>query len=131
MVAGESLKDVLQPGTHGCTGGGNPLCAAAGLAAMELIQEEDLLASAASRGGEIMRQIRQSELDIVADVRGRGMMIGIELKGPGKEIFQKCLQRGLIINCTQEKILRLAPALTTSDDELVAGMDILLDVLRG
>jgi predicted acetylornithine/succinylornithine family transaminase len=131
MVAGPALQDVLQPGTHGCTGGGNPVCAAAGLAAMELIEQEDLLNSASSRGGEIMRQIRQSELEIVADVRGLGLMIGIELTAPGKEIFQKCLQRGLIINCTQEKILRLAPPLTINDDELVAGMDILLDVLRG
>jgi acetylornithine/succinyldiaminopimelate/putrescine aminotransferase len=58
-------------------------------------------------------------------------MIGIELTEPGKEIFQQCLRRGLMINCTQERILRLAPPLTISDDDLSAGLDILTDVLKG
>jgi acetylornithine/succinyldiaminopimelate/putrescine aminotransferase len=131
MVAGPRIQDILQPGTHGCTGGGNPLCAAAGLAAMRLIEEQGLVDKAAARGAEIVRQLGQSGLEKVAGVRGHGLMIGIELTEPGKEIFQQCLRRGLMINCTQERILRLAPPLTISDDDLSAGLDILTDVLKG
>jgi acetylornithine/succinyldiaminopimelate/putrescine aminotransferase len=58
-------------------------------------------------------------------------MIGIQLDKPGKEVFSACLQRGLLINCTQETVLRLAPAAVTSETDLRAGLDILLDVLRG
>jgi acetylornithine aminotransferase len=57
-------------------------------------------------------------------------MIGIELNRPGKEIFSTCLQQGLFINCTQDTVLRLAPPLTTPDEDLAKGLDILMGVLR-
>jgi predicted acetylornithine/succinylornithine family transaminase len=128
-VAGPKVQDVLQPGTHGCTGGGNPLCAAAALATMELIEQEDLVAQTASRGAEIVKQIRQADLDPVKQVRGRGFMIGIELDRSAREVFSACLDRGVLINCTQDTVIRLAPPLTIEDEQLMEGLETLLEVL--
>jgi predicted acetylornithine/succinylornithine family transaminase len=129
-VAGPKVADVLQPGMHGCTGGGNPLCTAAGAAAMKLIEDENLTARAVEKGEQIMQAIRSAELSCVKSVRGAGLMIGIELNKPGKEVFQNCLSRGLYINCTQETVLRLAPALTVGDSEIAESLDILINVLK-
>jgi acetylornithine/N-succinyldiaminopimelate aminotransferase len=129
-VAAPKWADVLQPGSHGCTGGGNPLCSAAGAAAMRLIASEDLVGRSARKGAEIMDAVRRAQLPVVRNVRGFGLMIGIELTRPGKDVFTTCLQRGLFINCTQDTVLRLAPPLTTPDEDLAKGLDILLDVLK-
>ena len=129
-VASKKWQDVLQPGMHGCTGGGNPLCAAAGAAAMKLIEKDKLVERSAKKGLQVMEAIRQAHLPAVKDVRGAGLMIGIELDRPGKEVFLECLRRGLYINCTQDTVLRLAPPLTTSDADISRGLEILLDVLR-
>ncbi|HUT61782.1 MAG TPA: aminotransferase class III-fold pyridoxal phosphate-dependent enzyme, partial [Phycisphaerae bacterium] len=129
-VAAPKWQDVLQPGTHGCTGGGNPLCAAAGAAAMKLIEAEGLVERAATTGAEVMQTLRDAKVPCVREVRGAGLMIGIELDKPGKQVFLDCLKRGLYINCTQETVLRLAPALTTAEEDLSRGLDILLGVLR-
>jgi len=129
-VAAPKYADVLVPGTHGCTLGGNPLCAAAGVAVMKLIEDEDLLAAANRKGARITEAIRSAGIGKVKQVRGKGMMIGIELDGPGKAIFSACLERGLVINCTQETILRLAPPIVIDEADLAAGLEILIDVLR-
>ncbi len=129
-VAAPAWSDVLGPGKHGCTLGGNPLCAAAGVATMKLIAEEDLTTRAAQKGVEIVRRIRDEGIGRVRQVRGLGYMIGIQLDGPGKDIPNACMEKGLLINCTQQSILRLAPALTATDDDIDKGLDILTDVLR-
>jgi predicted acetylornithine/succinylornithine family transaminase len=131
MVAGPKWADVLQPGTHGCTLGGNPLCAAAGVAVMKLIERERLVARAARKGAAIMKAIREAHLACVKEVRGAGLMIGVELDRPGKEAFNKCLQRGLLINCTAETVLRLAPPAVIGERDIKTGLDILIDVLKG
>jgi acetylornithine/succinyldiaminopimelate/putrescine aminotransferase len=129
-VVKPALAEVMVPGTHGCTLGGAPLCAAAGAAVMRLIESEDLVAAADAKGKAIVEAIELAGLDRIKTVRGKGLMVGIELDGPGKEVFARCLEKGLIINCTQETVLRLAPPLTLTDSDLAEGLDILLDVLR-
>jgi acetylornithine/succinyldiaminopimelate/putrescine aminotransferase len=129
-VAAAKWQDVLQPGMHGCTGGGNPLCAAAGAAAMKLIDSDKLTERATAKGNMIMGMIRDAKLPAVKDVRGTGLMLGIELSKSGKEVFTNCLARGLFINCTQDTVLRLAPALTISDEHIRRGVELLIDVLR-
>jgi len=130
MVASPKYADVLAPGTHGCTLGGNPLCTAAALATMKLIDEEDLVNRAATKGAEIVRRLRDARIGCVKNLRGAGFMIGIELDKPGKEFFSACMQRGLLINCTQETVLRLAPPLVIDDDLLDKGLETLIDVLN-
>ena len=129
-VASPKLQDVLQPGKHGCTLGGNPLCAAAGAATFKLIEDEGLLARSERVGNRAMQTIRNAGVAKVKDVRGKGMMIGIELDVPGRDIFARCMDRGLLINVTQEKVIRLAPPLVIDEDLLAKGLEILVEELR-
>jgi predicted acetylornithine/succinylornithine family transaminase len=130
MVAAPKWQDTLAPGKHGCTMGGNPLCAAAGVAVMKLIERENLLARAVKKGEEITRAIRGAKLARVKEVRGAGLMLGIELNNPGKDVFQKCMERGLLINVTQETVIRLAPPLIVPDDLIAKALDILIGALK-
>lgn len=131
MLARPEIAAHLRPGMHASTFGGNPIAARAGIATIETIEREGLL-ERASRLGEQFRQ-RLGELarrcPLVREVRILGLMIGIELHVPGAGIVQRCLERGLLINCTHETVLRLLPAMTLSDDQLVEGCDILEEVL--
>ena len=129
-VASPKLADVLQPGKHGCTLGGNPLCAAAGLATFNLIRDENLLDAATRKGDEAAQMLRDAKIAKVRDVRGKGLMLGIELDGPGKDLFTRCLERGLLINVTQETVIRLAPPLTIDDGLLTKGIGMLIEELR-
>ena len=129
-VVGPKYQDVLAPGTHGCTMGGNPLCAAAGAACMKLIEEENLVARADEKGKWIMQMIRNADIRCVKAVRGAGMMIGIEVDVPAKEIFLAAVDRGLLICYAREHVIRLAPPLITPDDLLVKGIETLIDLLK-
>lgn len=129
-VASPKFQDILQPGKHGCTLGGNPLCAAAGLAVMELIEKENLLEQANVKGNRVMEAIRSAGISKVVNVRGRGLMIGIELDVPGKDTFAACLAKGLLINVTQDKVLRLAPPIVIEDALLDKGVATLIDILK-
>lgn len=130
MVASPKYQDVLGPGKHASTMGGNPLCAAAGVATMQVIESEGLVERAAEKGEKLMSALRRARIGCVKEVRGKGMMIGIELDKPGKDIVSACLARGLLINCTQDTVLRLAPPLTTPDSLLNKGLWILINVLK-
>ena len=131
MLAKPEIAPSLRPGMHAATFGGNPIAARAGLAAIEMIEKQDLL-SAAKRLGELFRgrfeQLRQ-ECDLVRDVRVRGAMIGIELAVEGAPIVKACLERKLLVNCTHGTVIRLLPALTLTDEQAQQGCDILADVL--
>ena len=129
-VAAAKYADVLGAGSHGCTLGGNPVCAAAGAACMRLIEEEDLVARAAEKGEQIMGAIRDAKVGPVKQVRGKGMMIGIELDAPARETFLKAMDRGLLVCYAGQKVLRLAPPLIVSESDLAAGLEILIDVLK-
>jgi acetylornithine/succinyldiaminopimelate/putrescine aminotransferase len=130
MIARPHLAEQLGPGKHGCTLGGNPLCAAAGVATMKLIEDEHLVEAAVRKGERIMAALRAAHISKVKDVRGKGMMIGIALDRPGKDIFSTCLKRGLLINCTQDTVLRLAPPLVVEEALIDQGLDLLIDVIR-
>ncbi len=130
-AAAPKWADVLGAGKHGCTMGGNPLCAAAGAAAMKIIEDEKLVERAATKGEEICGAIRDAEIGCVKAVRGRGLMIGIDLDKPSKPIFLEAMKRGLLVCIAQENVLRLAPPLNTPDELFEKGLGILFDVLRG
>ena len=129
-VAAPKWQDALGPGKHACTMGGNPLCTAAGLATVKLIEEEDLVGRAAAKGQEVMDRLRRAKIGCVKDVRGKGLMIGIELDKPGRDVVLACMTAGLLINCTHDTVLRLAPPLVTSDAQLRKGLRILIKALK-
>jgi len=112
---------------------GNSLACAAAIATVRTIDEEGLLQRARTLGAYVMDWLQSLSRELgglIAEVRGRGLMIGVELDRAGAEIANECLSRGLVINCTHERVLRLYPALTVSEEELDQGLDILGNVLR-
>ncbi len=132
-VAGPKCADVLVPGTHGCTMGGNPLCAAAGAAAMKLIEDENLLDRANQIGQRVADAINAAGIDSVTEIRGKGALVGIQLDDSiqAKDVMMGCMEKGLIICIAKNNVLRVAPALTTEDSVLDAGLAIMIDVLKG
>ncbi len=132
-VAAPKYADVLVPGTHGCTMGGNPLCAAAGAATMKLIEDENLLDRAEKLGGQIVRAIQDAKVPALEQIRGKGVMFGLRFDAAreAKPLMMTCMDRGLLVCIAKNNVLRLAPPLTISESDLDAGMEILLDVLKG
>jgi len=131
MLARTDLAPSLRPGMHACTFGGNPIAAAAGLAAIAMIEGQGLL-ERARHIGQVFRA-RLDELKpqcpIIREVRGVGLMIGIELAVEGAAMVRACMERGLLINCTHGTVIRLLPAMTLSDDQIHQVCDILAEVL--
>jgi len=132
LMARPEVAQNLRPGTHAATFGGNPLAARAGIATIETIEEEGLLDRAEKIGERFRKQLQPlvDELEIVKELRVCGLMIGIELSIEGAPIVQKCLERGLLINCTQQKVIRLLPAMTLEDEQVDEGCEILAKILK-
>ena len=131
MVAKPSVGEKLKPGTHAATFGGNPLAARAALATIETIDQEGLLDRATQIGEKFRARFvkLKEKCPLITDIRIMGAMIGLELSVEGTAIVQGCLDRGLLINCTHQTVLRLLPALTISDEQIDDGCDVLAEVL--
>ncbi|MBI3616001.1 MAG: aspartate aminotransferase family protein [Candidatus Omnitrophica bacterium] len=127
LVAGRHISDTWEKSTHATTFGGNPLMTAAGLAALEAIRKEKLLSNVRKQGRYLLTKLEQQRRRnrIIRQVRGRGLMIGIELDRPGAPFVKAAAQKGLLINCTQEKILRLYPAFTVTKRQCDQALKIL------
>jgi acetylornithine/N-succinyldiaminopimelate aminotransferase len=126
LARGEAAE-VLGPGTHGSTFGGNPLACRAGLAVLQTLEADKLTERAASLGRQLLEGFRGrlGEHPAVNDIRGLGLMIGIELDRPCSELVTQALDAGLLINVTAERVIRLLPPLILDDmqaDELVDGV---------
>jgi predicted acetylornithine/succinylornithine family transaminase len=132
LMTTAELATSLRPGMHAATFGGNPIAASAGIATIETIDDEGLLDRAVQIGERFRRQLAPlaAELPIVSELRVRGLMIGLELTIEGAPIVGKCLDRGLLINCTQNTVIRLLPAMTLSDSQVDEGCAIIADILR-
>lgn len=132
MLTTAQIAPSLRPGMHAATFGGNPIAARAGIATIETIERDGLLDRAAQLGRLFRERLQPlvEELPIVEELRVCGLMIGLELAVDGMPIVQQCLERGLLVNCTQQTVLRLLPAMTLSDQQLDEGCEILSDVLR-
>jgi predicted acetylornithine/succinylornithine family transaminase len=131
LVARPEVGEKMKPGTHAATFGGNPLAARAALATIEMIDQEGLLERAVQIGEKFRARFLalKEKCPLVTDVRVKGAMIGLELAIDGAAVVQGCLQRGLLINCTHQIVLRLLPALTISDEQIDEGCEILESVI--
>jgi predicted acetylornithine/succinylornithine family transaminase len=132
MLAKPEIAPSLRPGMHAATFGGNPVAARAGLAAIEMIEQQNLLQRAQSLGQLFHQRLRelQQRCEIIRDVRVVGLMIGVELAVEGAPAVEACMRRGVLINCTQGNVLRLLPAMTLTDQEAQQGCDVLAEVLE-
>ena len=110
LARGEAAT-ILQPGNHGSTFGGNPLATAAALAVIEAIEAEDLTQRAGALGAELLQRFETALAGVagVREIRGKGLMLGIELDRPCRELMLRALDRGLLINVTAERVVRLLP----------------------
>ena len=131
MMAKEEIAASLVPGKHASTFGGNALVCAAAVAVIEAIEEENLLENANQLGSYTMDKLQQlkQKHSIIDSVRGVGLMIGVQLKSPGTEIVNKCLENGLRINCTQGTVLRFMPPMIADRSMIDQAVDILDGVL--
>ncbi len=118
-IARGAAAEVLQPGTHGSTFGGNPLVAAAALAVCDTIERDGLVKRAADLGANMIKGFKQALADnqAVIDIRGHGLMLGIELDRGCYDLVKIALAQGLLINVTADKTVRLLPPLILTDDE--------------
>ena len=131
MMAQKKTAAFLAPGTHASTFGGNPIACAAAIAAIETIEQENLLPHVRDLGERTLTHLKnlKTRFDIVTDVRGRGVMIGMELACPGAGIVKRCMDKGVLLNCTHDTVIRMLPAMTISWDLMQKGLAILEETM--
>ena len=131
LAHGEAAE-LMQPGNHGTTFGGNPLACAAALATINTLQDENLSDRAAVLGDRIMAGFKKALADVehIVEIRGKGCMIGIELNKPCKSLFPAAMAKGLIINVTADSVIRLLPPFVMTDDEADQVVAILAPLIK-
>ncbi len=132
METSKEIAKSLVPGSHASTFGGNPLACAASAAVFETIESEGLLDNATKMGKYSLDQIGNmaKEIDVIKEVRGIGLMIGIELKVPAAEIVKSCMEAGLLLNCTHDSVIRFMPQLNVKKEHIDEGLGILKNILK-
>lgn len=132
MITTKELAPSLRPGMHASTFGGNPLAMAAGLATAETIAADGLLDNCQAMSKRFSDKLFPlvDELPIVREFRCAGLMVGLELTTPAAPVVAKCFERGLLVNGTQEVVIRLLPALNITAEQVDEGCEILTSVLR-
>jgi acetylornithine aminotransferase len=125
--------EVFQPGNHGTTFGGNPLACRVALAVLDTVEGEDLVTRAAELGRRMLRGLmdRLDGTDGVRDIRGKGLMIGIELDRDCPELVRQAMEHGLLINVTAGRVIRLLPPLILSDAQADRIVETVCDLVEG
>ena len=118
-IAGNVAGDIFKPGNHASTFGGNPLACTAAITTLDIIEEENLMCNALEQGNFIRKNLlkKLENLSHVTQIRGHGLMIGIELTKPCGELVTKALEQGLLLNVTSDKVVRLLPPLVIKQNE--------------
>jgi ornithine--oxo-acid transaminase len=134
VLADSEVMDVFTPGTHGSTFGGNPLAAAVGLAALDVLVEEKLAERAADLGDWFMDELRSIQSPVVEEVRGRGLMIGVVIRkdaGLARPYCEALKERGILAKETHDQVIRFAPPLVVTRQQLEDAIPAIRDVLVG
>lgn len=129
VLATEKVSDVLVPGDHGTTFGGNALAMAAANAVLDVVAKDEFLEDVTKKGKYIMDTVKSWELDDVVEVRGKGLMIGIEIKGNAGEVTKVAADKGLLLLTAGEHVVRILPPLVITMDEINKGLEILKECL--
>ena len=132
VLCGPKAADVLGPGNHGTTFGGNPLAMRAGVETLRIVEEEGLLANAAAVGATLRDGLVRGLAGVkgVTEIRGQGLMIGIELERPCGVLLGRAAEAGLMMSVTADKVIRLLPALILSHDEARQIVAILVPLIK-
>jgi ornithine--oxo-acid transaminase len=133
LVGRRALMDVFTPGSHGSTFGGNPLAAAVGLEALEVLRDEGLVAKSRVLGNHMLRRLRAIDSPALKDVRGRGLWIGAEIDpkiASAREACERLLEKGVLSKETHQTVVRLAPPLVIAPEDLDWALDRFAEVLH-
>lgn len=132
MIVRKEIADTLTAGMHASTFGGGPVVAKTALAVLRAVHKEKMLHNAKKMGEYLLLLLcaLKDRYEIIKDVRGQGLMLGVELNISGKGIVDKCIEKGLLINCTHDKVLRLMPALNITKKEIDRAIKILDEALK-
>lgn len=132
MIARREIADLMSPGTHASTFGGSPLACVACLAVIETIEKENLIENVKIMGKYLMEKLYQlkEEFNLIKKIKGIGLMLGFEIEEKGEELVDKCLENGLLINCTQKNVIRIMPAINVRKEEIDEGIEILRKSLK-
>ena len=132
VVCGPRAADVFGPGNHGTTFGGNPLAMRAGVETIRIMEEDGLLANAAAVGAALKAGLEQALAGVagVADIRGQGLMLGIELDRPCGALLGRAAEAGLMLSVTAERVIRLVPPLILSTEEAAQIVAILVPLIK-
>jgi acetylornithine aminotransferase/acetylornithine/N-succinyldiaminopimelate aminotransferase len=131
MLAIEKVAASFVPGTHASTFGGNPVAMSAGLATLDSLIHDGVLDNCSRVGAYFLGKLKElkKKYPVIKEVRGKGLIVGMELTEEGGEIVKQCMDRGLLINCTGGKILRFVPPLIITEANVDACVDILEEVM--
>jgi len=131
MLATDKVASAFKPGNHASTFGGNPLVCAAAVATIETLLEDGFVLDQCNRMGEYfmekLEQLKEKFPDLIKEIRGKGLLLGMELTREGDGIVKACLDKGILINCTSGNVLRFIPPLIVQRKDI----DQLVDVLYG
>jgi acetylornithine aminotransferase len=132
MLARESVADAFGPGAHASTFGGTPIVAAAALEVVKILSDAAFLENCAATGRYFKNHLMRlkAKYACILEVRGEGLLLGMELDTPGAPLVKACMERGFLINCVQEKTLRFVPPLVITRAQVDALMQCLDEVLR-
>ena len=132
MICRDEFAADLRPGMHASTFGGNSLAMAAGLATGLTIEREGILEHVVRISADVRTELEslQQRLPVIREIRVCGMMIGIDLSIPSSPAVAKCMERGVLINATNETVVRLLPALNVKKADLTEGLQVIADVLE-
>ncbi|MCK6553998.1 aspartate aminotransferase family protein [Candidatus Binatia bacterium] len=132
MLANARVAKAFTAGAHASTFGGNALACAAAVAVVRTLLDEEVIENCRTQGECLRTRLAalKSSCRRIGEIRGAGLLVGVEIDGPGGAVVDACRERGLLINCTAEKVLRFAPPLVVTADEIDRAVDIVAEVLR-
>ena len=132
VAAKEHFAAAFEHGNHGTTFGGNPLACAVALETLKIIDDENICEMARVRGNYLMTRIRDlsQNWSVIKEVRGKGLMIGIELAFPGGPVVNEMLKRGVLSNCASNTVIRLVPPLNITKEEIDKIVDVLVESIK-
>jgi acetylornithine/N-succinyldiaminopimelate aminotransferase len=133
IIVGKNLTDLLRPGLHASTFGGSPLATRACMEVYKIIKKEKLLSNVVKMGDYLNQKLNalKDKYSVIKEVRGIGLMQGIELNQPSFPVFTQVFEKGVILNSTHDTVMRIMPALNVTKSELDHGLGVLEDVLKG
>ena len=133
LLMRKGVSEIFQPGDHASTFGGNPLATAAGVAALTSLLEDGWLEHCQKVGDYFLSRLQEmrKKFPFIQDVRGKGLILGMELKMEGGGVVQEMMKKGFLINCTMGNVLRFLPPLVVTEAEVDQLMGALEETLRG